>query len=218
MIFGVRCLTVETVSFRTFSLENGIENDSPISCKKSQNMKRIFDFVVALLGLSVIAVIGPVLAVLIKFDSPGPAIFAQTRVGRNGKPFKCYKFRTMYVDTGDVPTHEVPQAAITRIGRLLRASKVDEVPQLYNVVAGEMSLVGPRPCLPSQSALIAARRAAGVIDWRPGITGLAQVRGIDMSDPHRLAQVDAEYVKNQTMGLDLRILCATVIGRLLSPV
>src|SRR5690606_33878575 len=117
----------------------------------------------------------------IRCTSPGPGIFSQERIGRNGRIFCCHKLRSMYADTASVPTHHVSADRITGVGRFLRRSKLDELPQLWNVLKGEISIVGPRPCLPSQEALVAERRRLGVLALRPGITGLAQVRGIDMS-------------------------------------
>jgi O-antigen biosynthesis protein WbqP len=179
-------------------------------------MKRALDLAIALFGLVVLAAVGPLISLLIRIDSPGPAIFAQTRVGRREHPFQCYKFRTMYLNATECPTHKMSSSEITRIGHFLRTAKIDELPQLYNVIRGNMSLVGPRPCLPSQVQLIAARRVRGVTACLPGITGLAQVMGVDMSDPDRLATIDAEYVKSQSMGADIRIICATLLGRRLS--
>ncbi|MEQ1671017.1 MAG: sugar transferase [Hyphomicrobium sp.] len=175
-------------------------------------MKRAVDLSIGLLGLLVFALIAPVIALLIKLESRGPVIFAQTRVGRNERVFRCYKFRTMETGTAEVPTHQMTKADVTRVGRFLRATKLDELPQLYNVVRGEMSLVGPRPCLPSQTPLIEARRMRGVMHHLPGITGLAQVRGVDMSDHERLAKIDADYAGRTSIGLDFRILCATIVG------
>jgi O-antigen biosynthesis protein WbqP len=176
-------------------------------------IKRLIDIAVGLAGLVVLAVVSPLIALAIRLESAGAAILVQTRVGAGERPFRFYKFRTMHRDTGDMPTHEAAPSVITRVGHFLRASKIDELPQLYNVVRGDMSLVGPRPCLPMQTALITARRDRSVTSWRPGLTGLAQVRGVDMSDPVRLAKIDAEYVQAQSIGLDLRILCATLFGR-----
>ncbi len=149
-------------------------------------------------------------ALWIKLSSPGPAIFAQQRVGRDGKPFRCLKLRTMYVGTKSLPTHEVGEAAVTSAGKVLRRLKIDELPQLWNVLKGEMSLVGPRPCLPSQQELIRRRRERGVYSLRPGITGLAQVEGIDMSDPEKLAARDADYLTSRTFWMDLRIIVKTI--------
>lgn len=166
----------------------------------------------ALLGTIISAPIIALLVLLIKRDSEGPGIFRQVRVGRNGKPFVCYKLRTMSQDAPNVPTHDSRSSSITRIGRWLRATKADELPQLWNVLMGQMSFVGPRPCLPTQVELIEERRKRGVLELRPGITGLAQINDIDMSDPVRLAKVDADYVAKRTFALDMKILVRTVTG------
>lgn len=175
-------------------------------------MKRAFDVLAASSGLVLCLPLGLVIAALVRLTSPGPAIFKQVRVGRDRRPFACYKFRTMRAGTGDYPTHESPSGAVTPIGHMLRRAKLDELPQLWNVLKGEMSLVGPRPCLPSQSLLVAERERRGVYHCRPGITGLAQVRGIDMSAPERLAEEDGIYARSRTLLLDVRILLATVFG------
>lgn len=175
-------------------------------------IKRIFDLGVALVGLALCAPVLLILAVLIRRDSSGPAIFAQTRVGAREVPFVCYKLRSMYLNTGDKPTHEANASNVTPIGAFLRQAKLDELPQLINVIKGELSLVGPRPCLPGQTELIEARRREGVFEVRPGITGLAQISGIDMSNPTKLALIDKDYVNSQSFLGDLRILFATVTG------
>jgi O-antigen biosynthesis protein WbqP len=176
-------------------------------------MKRAFDLVVAVFGLMITWPLILVLAILIRRDSDGPAIFAQSRVGRRGRPFQCYKLRTMRRDTPHLPSHDVMASQITPMGSFLRKTKLDELPQLWNVARGEMSLVGPRPCLPSQTLLVAERLRRSVLDLRPGITGLAQINAIDMSDPVRLAEVDAQYLAAQSFWLDLEILFRTVFGR-----
>ncbi len=175
-------------------------------------MKRIFDIVCAVSGLVLMALPMLAIVVVIRRDRDGGALFAQQRIGRGGRPFTCYKFRTMHTGTAQRPTHEAVASDVTEVGRVLRRTKLDELPQLWNVLTGDMSLVGPRPCLTSQHELIAARRALGVDKLLPGITGLAQVNGIDMSSPGRLAEVDALYAREQCAALDLRILIATVTG------
>ncbi|MEQ1578391.1 MAG: sugar transferase [Hyphomicrobium sp.] len=175
-------------------------------------IKRIFDLALALAGIAVCAPVLLILVILIRRGSTGPAIFAQTRVGYREKPFVCYKLRTMYRDTGDKPTHEVGASNVTPLGAFLRRAKLDELPQLINVIKGELSLVGPRPCLTNQTELIEARRREGVFEAVPGITGLAQIKGVDMSNPAKLAMVDADYVKSRSFAGDLRILLATVTG------
>jgi O-antigen biosynthesis protein WbqP len=175
-------------------------------------MKRALDLALAVPLALLACPIVLAAAIWIRLTSPGPAIFAQKRIGKDEKPFGCLKLRTMYLDTRPLPTHEVGEDAVTKAGRILRDLKLDELPQLWNVLKGEMSLVGPRPCLPSQKELIARRRALGVYSLRPGITGLAQVQGIDMSDPKKLAEKDAEYLRDRTLRLDVEIIAFTVLG------
>lgn len=149
----------------------------------------------------------------VRLTSKGPGIFAQERVGQFNRHFTLYKFRTMAENTLQAGSHEVSEAAITPIGGFLRKTKIDELPQIWNIFRGEISLIGPRPCLPLQKDLIAARELRGVLDILPGITGYAQVRGIDMSDPNLLALVDEKYMKLRTLPLDLKILLSTFLGR-----
>ena len=175
-------------------------------------MKRPLDIVVSALALFVLSPFILMALLAIRLTSPGPGVFSQARVGRDGVPFRCHKLRTMYVGTASVPTHEVPASRITPIGGFLRRTKLDELPQLWNVLKGEMSLVGPRPCLPEQTALVEARRRRGVTALRPGITGLAQLRGIDMTDPERLAEIDAGYLTVASLPTDLEILINTLIS------
>lgn len=179
---------------------------------KVRAMKRAFDIVAAVVGLVLAAPIIVAAAMAVRLDSPGPALFRQTRVGRHRKPFTCYKLRTMHVGTAERATHLVSQAAITRFGRFARRTKIDEIPQLFNVLMGDMSLVGPRPCLPSQTELVEARSRLGVFEVRPGVTGLAQIQGVDMSTPQRLADLDSAYLRSRTFSGDLRIILATILG------
>lgn len=158
----------------------------------------------------------PVIAVCIilhLFTSRGGPILAQARIGRNERIFTCYKLRTMDPGAPNVGTHEISAAVITPLGLVLRKLKFDELPQLWNVLIGDMSLVGPRPCLPSQDAVIVARRNLGVFAVRPGVTGPAQVLGVDMSTPERLAEIDSRWVVNQSLSEYLRVLVATARGR-----
>jgi O-antigen biosynthesis protein WbqP len=175
-------------------------------------MKRALDLTLAILASPFAALLLVCCALAIRLTSPGPAIFRQARVGRDEVPFVCLKLRTMRIDTPNVPSHHVGAAAITPVGAFLRRSKLDELPQLWNIFKGEMSFVGPRPCLPSQTELIAARRARGVSHLRPGITGVSQVRGIDMSDPERLAALDATYLSNMSLVADLSLILQTATG------
>jgi|TARA_Y100001968_G_C19259139_1_gene668377 lipopolysaccharide/colanic/teichoic acid biosynthesis glycosyltransferase len=173
---------------------------------------RFFDLVFSLSGL----VLGfPVLLLLTLiglFDTGSP-IFMQERVGRHKKPFVLVKFRTMKKDTASVASHLASAEAITPFGKFLRRTKLDELPQLWNVLKGEMSLVGPRPCLFNQEELIAAREQRGVLQARPGITGLAQVNDIDMSTPDLLAETDARMLAELNLLNYFRFIIQTVTGK-----
>lgn len=154
-----------------------------------------------------------ILAILIKSSSAGPALFKQKRVGREGQIFSCYKFRTMYIDTPQVATHQVSANSTTAVGKRLRKWKLDELPQIFNILANQMSLVGPRPCLPSQAELVDARRRLGVLAVKPGVTGWSQIQGIDMSDPERLSQCDAEFCARRSIPFYVRIAVLTFLGK-----
>jgi O-antigen biosynthesis protein WbqP len=175
-------------------------------------MKRAFDFLVSALGLIVLIPVMLVIAFFVSRSSRGGVLFVQTRVGKSEKLFRCYKFRTMAYGAPNAGSHEVAESWITPTGRRLRSAKLDELPQLFNVLRGDMSLVGPRPCLPNQIEVIAARRARNVFCIRPGITGMAQLASIDMSTPERLAQADSRYIESRSFMGDLRIIAATVLG------
>lgn len=175
-------------------------------------MIRSFDFFFSLLGL----VFGsPVLLVLllVGFFDTGSPLFRQQRVGRNKKPFTLVKFRTMKKNTASVASHLASADAITSFGHFLRRTKLDELPQLWNVLKGEMSLVGPRPCLFNQEELIAEREKRGVLAARPGITGLAQVNDIDMSTPRPLAETDQKMLENLTLRAYFKYIFMTVTGK-----
>lgn len=176
-------------------------------------IKRVIDLAVSLIILIPFFWVLVIIWVAVRLQSPGPGIFAQPRVGKNGRIFTCYKFRTMSKDSPNVGTHEASVSLVTPLGRVLRRTKLDELPQALNIVLNQMSLVGPRPCLPNQTAVIAARQKLGVLDIKPGITGLAQVKQIDMSQPERLAQMDSRYAKLRSLRLDLSILLQTALGR-----
>ena len=175
-------------------------------------MKRTFDFLVSACGLIFLMPFMLIIAWFVARSSPGGVLFVQTRVGKSEKPFQCYKFRTMAHGAPNAGSHEVAESWITPTGRRMRSAKLDELPQLYNVLRGDMSLVGPRPCLPSQIEVIAARRIRNIFTIRPGITGPAQLASIDMSTPEKLAQADSHYIKSQTFIGDLRIIARTVLG------
>lgn len=175
-------------------------------------MKRIFDIFCAGFGLLIAGPLILVLIWIIRRESHGPGIFSQERIGRGGQVFVCHKLRTMHEGTPNVPTHLATAAQVTATGGLLRRRKLDELPQLWNVLKGDMSFVGPRPCLPTQMVLVEERQKRGVLSLRPGITGLAQINNIDMSDPVRLAEKDAEYLATYSFSGDIAILFRTIFG------
>ncbi len=175
-------------------------------------MIRCLDIIFSLLGLVLGAPVLLLLLVIGFFDTGSP-LFRQERVGRYRKPFTLVKFRTMAVDTASVATHLASASSVTSFGRFLRRTKLDELPQLWNVLKGEMSLVGPRPGLFNQKELTEARQQQGVFDVRPGITGLAQVSGIDMSTPEHLAQVDAQMIREMSLVNYFRYIFLTVTGK-----
>jgi len=175
-------------------------------------MLRVFDFLFSFLGL----LFGfPVLLVifLIGIFDTGSPLFVHERVGRGKRPFKLVKFRTMSKDTASVASHLASSASITKLGGFLRRTKLDELPQLWNVLMGDMSLVGPRPNLFNQEDLINAREALGVYSVRPGITGLAQIKDIDMSTPELLAKTDAEMISSMSIANYFKYIFQTVAGK-----
>ncbi len=175
-------------------------------------MIRVFDFVFSLLGLLCGFPVLLLLTVIGLFDTGSP-IFRQERVGRYKKSFTLVKYRTMRNNTPSVASHLASADAITPFGRFLRRSKLDELPQLWNVLKGEMSLVGPRPCLFNQQELIVEREQRGVLNARPGITGLAQVNNIDMSTPKLLAETDQAMLQNLTVGTYFKYISMTFAGK-----
>ena len=178
-------------------------------------IKRGADVLLSLLTLICLSPVYLVIALAVKLTSPGPVLFRQRRVGRGGRLFTIYKFRTMRTDTPrDTATHLLkdPARYITRVGAFLRRSSLDELPQFFNVLRGDMSIVGPRPALYNQSDLIAAREAAGVNAVRPGITGWAQINGRDELPIPVKVRYDREYVENLSLKMDARCFFGTIIS------
>lgn len=174
-------------------------------------MLRFLDIMLSGVGL-LLALPLMVLMFLAGLLDTGAPLFRQTRVGRYQKPFTLMKFRTMRLDMQSVATHLANPAAITPLGAFLRRTKLDELPQLWNVLKGEMSLVGPRPCLFNQHELIEERVSRGVFAARPGITGLAQIEGIDMSTPRMLAETDARMLAGLNLTAYMKYIVKTVTG------
>lgn len=175
-------------------------------------MTRLFDILFSFFGLLCLWPIGVILYIIGLFDTGSP-IFVQERVGRHKKPFNLLKFRTMPVNTKSVATHLSKEVSITKFGSFLRKSKLDELPQLINVLTGDMSLVGPRPNLFNQIELIEERDRRGVYNAVPGITGLAQINEIDMSTPVALAEKDAEMLEKLTLSDYFSYIFSTIGGK-----
>lgn len=174
-------------------------------------MTRVFDIIFSFVGLLFLSPILLILFVFGYFDSGSP-IFRQERVGKGKRPFRLMKFRSMHVNAPSVATHLASTSSITNFGAFLRKSKLDELPQLWNVLVGDMSLVGPRPNLFNQEELIHERDSLGVYSVRPGITGLAQINKIDMSTPQHLAETDAKMIQElNTLGY-FKYILLTVFG------
>lgn len=176
-------------------------------------MKRFFDLTLAVLALVILMVPIVLVALLVKASSPGPALYWSDRVGRQNRLFRMPKFRSMRIDTPAVATHllENPQAWLTPVGSFLRKSSLDELPQLWSILRGDMSFVGPRPALFNQDDLIALRTACGVHALVPGLTGWAQINGRDELPIPEKVRLDAEYLARKSLAFDIRILWLTFV-------
>lgn len=178
-------------------------------------IKRIIDFVLALVGLIVLSPLFLVLCLWIKFDSKGPIFFKQKRVGKHKSYFNILKFRTMYIDTPkDMPTHllQNPDQYITKSGKFLRKTSLDELPQIINILKGDMAIIGPRPALWNQYDLIEERDKYGANDVMPGLTGWAQINGRDELEIDVKAKLDGEYVSKMNFIFDCKCFLGTIIS------
>lgn len=176
-------------------------------------IKRLLAIILSLGGMICLSWLFLILSVAIKLDSPGPVFFRQKRVGKNKKHFQILKFRTMRIDTPhDMPTHllQDPDQYITRVGRFLRRTSLDELPQLWNIFMGDMAVIGPRPALWNQYDLLDARDQYGANDLRPGLTGWAQIHGRDELEIPEKARLDGYYAQNLSFGLDVRCFFGTI--------
>jgi len=177
--------------------------------------KRFYDFIGALLGLIILSPLFFILIVTIKMDSRGPILFKQKRIGKNKKHFNILKFRTMRIDTPkDTPTHmlENPEQWITKVGRLLRKTSLDELPQIINILKGDMSIIGPRPALWNQFDLVEERDKYKVHSLLPGVTGYAQIKGRDALPIPKKAALDGEYAERVNLWLDIKIFIGTFVS------
>ncbi|MCO8287181.1 sugar transferase [Tetragenococcus halophilus] len=178
-------------------------------------IKRVLGFLLSLLGIIILSPILLIICLAIKIDSKGPIIFKQKRVGKNKKYFNIYKFRTMKSETPkEMPTHLLnnPDAFITKVGKFLRKTSLDELPQLFNILKGDMAVIGPRPALWNQYDLIAERDKYGVNEAQPGLTGLAQISGRDELEIPVKAQIDGKYTNNISFVMDLKCFVGTVLS------
>lgn len=177
-------------------------------------LKRIFDFLMSLIAIIILSPVILIVALAVKFTSPGPMLFKQRRIGKDNIEFEIYKFRTMRIDTPNVPTHllENPEQWITPVGKFLRKTSLDELPQLFNILKGEMSIVGPRPALYNQSDLRDMRTAVGVHKLIPGLTGWAQINGRDEIPLSLKVRLDKEYLDRKSFLFDIKIIFMTVLS------
>jgi O-antigen biosynthesis protein WbqP len=181
---------------------------------KGMQLKRLIEFILALILVVPVAIVSLILMLIIRIETPGFPMVFQKRVGKNERIFTCFKLRTFVVGSEVVAIHEAAANQITRVGQIIRPLHFDELPQIFNVLTGAMSFVGYRPCLPFMNDVIEARRALGVYKIRPGITGIAQVEGVDMRYPVELARLDALYVPHRSWLLDLRLCASTLLPSL----
>lgn len=177
-------------------------------------IKRIIDLILSIIGLIILLPLLLLISIIIKFTSKGPILFKQKRIGKNKKHFMIYKFRTMRVDTPkDMPTHMLnnPDEYITKIGKFLRKTSLDELPQIINIIKGDMSIIGPRPALWNQEDLIAERDKYNANSIKPGLTGLAQISGRDELEIPLKAKIDGEYTNEISFILDIKIFFKTIV-------
>ena len=182
---------------------------------KSLKLISTIRFCDLLISFIVLIIFSPIIifTFLICFLETKNPIFVQKRVGKYNKPFNLFKFRTMYLDTPSLASHLVNKKSVTKFGRFIRLTKIDELPQLFNVIKGEMSLVGPRPCLLNQKELILYRNKYRIFNVLPGITGLAQIKGVDMSDPEKLSKLDNRMIFNLNLLNYFKYLFLTLYGK-----
>ena len=195
---------------------NNITRDSVSLVAYDRYVKRLIDIILSGVGILICAIPLAIIAIIIKIDSPGPVIFKQKRVGINKTHFQIMKFRSMYVDDSFkyIPTHLLkdPEARITKVGKFLRKTSLDELPQLFNIFKGDMAIVGPRPALWNQFDLIAERDKYGANNVRPGLTGWAQINGRDELEIDIKAKLDGEYIEKESLWFDIKCFLGTIVS------
>jgi O-antigen biosynthesis protein WbqP len=203
-------------SFVDCLIKSRVQEELPLTtklCLQSHIMKRLFDLVLALFASSILALPILAIAILVKLTSRGPALYWSDRIGKNNRVFSMPKFRTMRIDTPAVATHLLsnPSQYLTPCGSFLRKSSLDELPQLWSIIKGDMSFVGPRPALFNQDDLIGLRTECGVSRLTPGLTGWAQINGRDELPIPEKVKLDEAYLKNQSFMIDIKILILTFL-------
>lgn len=174
-------------------------------------LKRLIDIAASLAVIILLSPIMLILALLVKLQDGGPALFKQKRVGINGNEFWFFKFRSMPVATPNVESSDVKKLTVTPLGKIIRRTNLDELPQLFNILKGDMSLIGPRPPIPAQTRLVALRRENGALALRPGLTGWAQVNSYDFMPEEEKARFDGEYAERLSLWMDIRIVLKTLV-------
>lgn len=207
----------ESFRFDEEIYENAITIDLSNVANKASALysisKRTMDIVSSLVGLILLSPLFLLVAILIKLDSKGPIIFKQIRIGKNSKPFYIYKFRSMKIDAPNLSTEEFINASdfTTKVGKFIRKTSIDELPQLVNILKGDMSIVGPRPVIEREVRLLEIRKECNVDSILPGITGLAQINGRDNIDDYEKVRYDFEYLSKRNLVLDIKIIINTVL-------
>ena len=207
----------ESFRFDEEIYENAITIDLSNVANKASALysirKRTMDIVSSLVGLILLSPLFLLVAILIKLDSKGPIIFKQIRIGKNSKPFYIYKFRSMKIDAPNLSTEEFINASdfTTKVGKFIRKTSIDELPQLVNILKGDMSIVGPRPVIEREVRLLELRKECNVDSILPGITGLAQINGRDNIDDYEKVKYDFEYLSKRNLVLDIKIIINTVL-------
>lgn len=207
----------ESFRFDEGIYENAITIDLSNVANKASALysisKRTMDIVSSLVGLILLSPLFLLVAILIKLDSKGPIIFKQIRIGKNSKPFYIYKFRSMKIDAPNLSTEEFINASdfTTKVGKFIRKTSIDELPQLVNILKGDMSIVGPRPVIEREVRLLEIRKECNVDSILPGITGLAQINGRDNIDDYEKVKYDFEYLSKRNLVLDIKIIINTVL-------
>ena len=192
---------------------NTMNGNSKVKSKAYLIAKRITDVLFSGIGLIILSPVFVIVAIAIKLDSKGPIIFKQIRIGKDSKPFYIYKFRSMKIDAPNLSTEEFINASdfTTKVGKFIRKTSIDELPQLVNILKGDMSIVGPRPVIERETRLLKLRKECNVDSILPGITGLAQINGRDNIDDYEKLKYDFEYLSKRNLVLDIKIIINTVL-------